>query len=216
MDDRRLRKLAEDIEAQIQAGRPGRHDARAMTIGRYAVSGRWLIPIPLEYLPGVRKASAQERDAEQLLSRELLELHGYRFDGGKLTGPSSAPGGTPGDEPAQHDQGEGASAGAGQSGSGGGTISPGEARLVIGQIQDIEDWRMEMRRFDIWTQAQERRSLFFGRYLVAEALSRPSSRAWVQNRVAEDGDATEIELWSDKELLADYSSAELGEGGGHS
>ena len=78
---------------------------------------------------------------------------------------------------------------------------------------DLEDWRAEMRRFDIWAQAQERRALFFGRYLLPDVLSQPSSRKWVKNRVAEDGDAAEIKLWSDKELLADYSSAELGEGG---
>ena len=208
MDDLRLRKMAEDLEAQIRKGHPARNDARAMTVGRLVASGTW--PISLKHLPDIRIASAQERDAEQLLSREMLDLHEYKFSGGKLIGPSSPPGGKPGDEPAQNDQGTSAS-GAGRSGSGGGTVSPGEARVLIGEIQDIETWRTEMRRFDIWTDAQERRSLFFGRYLLADSvLSIPSTRAWVQKRVEEDGDPGEIRLWLDEELRADYTPAQLG------
>ena len=207
MDDLRLRKMAENLEEQIQKGLPARHDARAMTVGQLVASGK--LPIKLEHLPDIRIASAKERDAEQLLSREMLELHDYRFDGGQLIGPSSAPGGKPGDEPAQNGQ---ASAGAtGQSGSGGGTVSPGEARVLIGEIQDIETWRTEMRRFDIWEQAQDRRALFFGRYLLAEVvLSQPPMRAWVQKQVEEGGDPIEIKLWLDEELRADYTPAQLG------
>ena len=68
-----------------------------------------------------------------------------------------------------------------------------------------------MRGFDIWTEAQERRSLFFGRYLLAEVvLSKPSMRAWVQKRVEEGGDPREIKLWLDEELRADYTPAQLG------
>ena len=205
MDDLRLRKMAEDLEEQIRKGQPARNDARAMTVGRLVASGKF--PIPLDRLPKIRIDSAQERDAEQLLSREMLELHEYKFIGGELVGPSSPPGGKPGDEPAQNDQG----ASAGQSGSGGGTVSPGEARVLIGEIQDIETWRTEMRRFDIWEQAQDRRALFFGRYLLAEVvLSKPPMRAWVQKQVEEGGDPGEIRLWLDEELRADYTPAQLG------
>lgn len=203
--------MAHDLEAQIRKGHPARNDARAMTVGKFVASGTW--PISLKLLPDIRIASAQERDAEQLLSQEILDLHEYKFSDGKLTGPSSSPGGKPGDEPAQNDQG----ASSGTGGSSGGTVSPGEARVLIREIQDIETWRTEMRRFDIWTQAQGRRALFFGRYLLADSvLSIPSTRAWVQKRVEEDGDPGEIRLWLDEELRADYSPAQLGDKGGRS
>ena len=202
-----LRRVADDLEERLKNGQPGRHQARAMTVGHLVVSGK--LPISTRDLARVRRASAQEPDGAQLLSQDLLDLHGYKVDDGQLIGPSSWPGGAPGEAPAQHD--EGASPGAvGE--SGGGTISRDEARRQIGVAQDYADWAAEVRRFDVWTQAQERRALLFGRAFAGPLIARPNMREWIRSVVAKGGDEAEIELWSDADLRADYNPADLGEG----
>ena len=204
-----LLRMAESLEERLKEGRPGRHDARAMTIGRMVVSGK--LPILTRDLVCVRTASAREPDAERLLSQTRLDIDGYKVDGGMLTGPSSWPGEAPGEAPAPAQHDEGASPGAvGE--SGGGTISRAEVRRQIGITKDYATWAAEVRRFDIWTQAQERRALLFGRALVRARLARPDKREWIRSVVAEGGDEAEIELWSDEDLRADYTLAELGEG----
>ena len=162
----------------------------------------------MDVLPSVREASASEPDAENLLSLDLLRLHGWRFDDGRLVGPSSWPGGDPGEAPTTLDNGEeGASPG-----RGGGTISRSEARREIRATRDYEDWAMEMRRMDLWKAAQERRALLMGRFFLGRVLAQPESVKSVRQMVAQGGDAAEIELWSEEDLRDDYGAAELGEG----
>ena len=200
--------MAESLEERLKEGRPGRHDARAMTIGRMFVSGK--LPMSTRNLEHVR-VSAREPDAELLLSQTRLDVDGYKFDGGMLTGPSSWPGEAPGEAPAPAQHDEGASPGAvGE--SDGGTISRAEARRQIGITKDYATWAAEVRRVDIWTQAQERRALLFGRAFVRAMLARPDKRELIRSVVEEGGDAAEVDLWSDEDLSADYTVAELGKG----
>lgn len=92
-------------------------------------------------------------------------------------------------------------------------IRAGEARHRIAQVAAWENWAAEMRRADIWTQAQERRALLFGRFFLADVLSQPPWRKWVRDDLAKRGRAAEIELWSEANVRADYTPRELGEGG---
>ena len=176
-----LLPMARDIEAEIEAGRPARGIARVMTVGRLVVSGRW--PVPVEILPAVREATTGESDAAQLLNRELLDLHEYKFDGGYLIGPSSPPVATTVDRSVGPDTGK-----------------------------DYAAWVEAMRGVDLWTRSQERRALFFGRFLLPDIISQLSLRERVRTHVLQGADALEIELWSEKELAADYEAAQLGVG----
>ena len=132
--------MARDLEAQIEAGRPARRIARAMTVGRLVVSGRW--PVPVEILPAVREATTGESDAAQLLNRQVLNLHEYKFEGGYLIGPSAPPVATTVDTSVRPDTGK-----------------------------DYAAWVEAMRGVDLWTRSQERRALFFGRFLLPDVIS---------------------------------------------
>ena len=207
LDPDDLRRNAAALEKRIEEGKPGRILARRMTVGRSITSGA--VPVPVETLVITRTTSAKHADSEQLLSVDMLQQHGYQLIDNQLIGPSSWPGGAPGDAPAWHD--DGASPGAAGE-SGGGSISLGEAHRQIKVSRDYADWAAEVRREDIWSLAQERRSLFFGVVLLDVWLSEASSREWVRGKVEQGRDAVEIELWSEKELRRDHSPAALGEG----
>ena len=214
-----LRRMADDLEAQLAAGRPARHDARARTVGRLVVSGR-ITELHVSRIEEARKAAAQDPDPQtarsnlQVLDLELLRIQGYTFKDGTFTGPSSPPGGDPGAAPEQHDA---ASPGAAGGGGGGGTITRSEARrrvqMVRNMIRDDEEWRAAVRVFDVWTQCQEQRALLLGPVVLPYVLERPKLLGFVRREVADGGDAAEVELWSEDDIHADYTAAELGEGG---
>ena len=219
MADDDLRSLADDLEAQIRAGQPDRHAARTMIVGRLVASGK--LSLHVQDMQAARKKANQEPDAKKrksdakILDRENLVLHGYRFKGGEITAPSSAPGGDPGEAPEQH-QGVSPSPGAagesGSGGGGGGTVSRSDARRRIQLTRDYANWRTEIRGFDIWTACQERRAWLFGGVVVMDHLEQPGRREEVRRRVAESGDAEAIALWSEDDIRADYTPQQLGEG----
>ena len=195
--------MADDLEAQIKAGRAWRHDARAMTAGYMLTSGKWRCHVDLLELAVT--VSDHEPDVHQLLNRDLLELHHWRFDGKYVIPPSKWPGDAPLEAPGPDDGAEASS-----DGGGGGTISRRDARREIRAVWDYEDWAAEMRQYDIWTQAQERRKLFLGRAVLPNVLKSPESIETMRRIAAKGGDAAEIELWSDEDLRADYTPAPVG------
>ena len=212
-------RSADDLEAQIRAGQPDRHAARTRIVGRLVASGK--LSLHVQDMQAARKKANQEPDAKKrksdakILDRENLVLHGYRFKGGEITGPSSAPGGDPGEAPEQHEgvsPSPGAAGESGSGGGGGGTVSRSDARRRIQLTRDYADWRTQIRGFDIWTACQERRAWLFGGVVVMAHLEQPGRREEVRRRVAEGGDAEEIELWSEDDIRADYSAQQLGEG----
>lgn len=204
-----LRRAADALEQRLKAGRPGRHTARAMTVGRLVASGK--APISMAELESVRQASVKEPDSVELLSLDGLEWAGYKRVDGKLVGPSTWPGEAPGDAPLP--EGDEASAGAGESGSGGGgAMSLSEARRHVEVARDYADWLADTRRLDMWNVLQERRALLFGRALLRSFLGNPKYVAWVRERVKEGGKEAEIELWAAKVLRSDYTAVDLGEG----
>ena len=215
-----LRRMADDLEAQINAGQPGRYVLRMLTVGSLVVSGK--LQLHVTVLEKAREAAAQDSDKKTaksdlaLLDRELLRLHEYRFNGDQLTGPSSPPGGDPGDAPEPQDEGASPSPGAagesGSGGGGGGTVSRSAARREIKRARDYADWRAQVRGFDVWTQCQARRAWLFGRVHVSDVLSQPAKRERVRRRVDEGGDADEIALWSEDDVCSDYTPKELGAG----
>ena len=192
-----------------------------MIAGRLIVSGK--LTLHVKTLQNARKKADQEPDAKlresdaKILNRGHLTLHGYQFKDGLITGPSSAPGGDPGEAPEQHDEGVSPSPGAagesGSGGGGGGTVSRSDARRRIQLTRDYADWRTEIRGFDIWTECQERRAWLFGRVVVMVWLAQPDSRTVVRDKVAEGGDAEEIALWSEDDIRADYTPQAVGGGG---
>ena len=79
--------------------------------------------------------------------------------------------------------------------------------------RNYADWRTQIRGFDVWTASQERRAWLFGRVVVMGQLAQPDARKSIRRRVAEGGDADEIEIWSEDDLRADYTPQQLGAGG---
>ena len=63
---------------------------------------------------------------------------------------------------------------------------------------------------DLWEWAQNRRALFIGRFVLPSYLRDPGLLANTRRRVAESGNEVHVELWSDEDLEADYTPAELG------
>ena len=166
-------------------------------------SGKWRCYVDLLELAVT--VSDHEPDVHQLLNRDLLELHHWRFDGKYVIPPSKWPGDAPLEAPGPDDGAEASS-----DGGGGGTISRRDARREIRAVWDYEDWAAEMRQYDIWTQAQERRKLFLGRAVLPNVLKSPESIETMRRIAAKGGDAAEIELWSDEDLRADYTPAPVG------
>ena len=220
MADDDLLSIADDLEAQIRAGQPVRHAARKIIVGRLIVSGK--LTLHVKTLQDARKKVEHEPDAKiresdaKILDREHLIVQGYVFKDDEITVPSSAPGGDPGEAPEQHEGVSPSFGAAGESGSGGGgggTVSRGEARRRVQLTRIYADWRTQIRGFDIWTACQERRGWLFGRVVVMSWLEKPDWRAVVRDIVAEGGDADEIALWSEDDILADYTPQQLGAGG---
>lgn len=205
MDPDELRRAADALEQRLKAGRPGRHQARVMLVGRLIAGGR--LGITMDMLKMVRRSCAAEPDAAELLSWDLLLDAGYeKVDGGLIAGPSAWPGNPLGAPPLQPDE---ASPGAGPAaGSGGGTVSRSEARRQVTVARTYADWREEAQRQHMWEMLQERRAALFGRALLPALLRSPPELDWIRKQVPQDA----IELWSDADLRADYRPEELGEG----
>ena len=95
-------------------------------------------------------------------------------------------------------------------GGGGGTVSRSAARREIKAIRTWTEWAAEVRSKDLWEWAQNRRALFIGRFVLPSYLRDPGLLANTRRRVAESGNEVHVELWSDEDLEADYTPAELG------
>ena len=212
-----LRKEADELEARLKAGRPGRRRAREQTVGRLLTSGR--LTFPVGELPAIRQAFAKEPDVKEVFDLEVLEQHGYTFDDGDdgkvVTGPPSWPRGAP---PrlgsalvVSAAESGGAPAGSGSSG-GGGSVSRAEARRQVHVSRAYADWSDAIRSLEVWKLAQKRRSWMLGRFFAGDVIKNANLRKLVRKKVAENGDEAEIELWSDEDLRADYTPEELSEG----
>ena len=208
-----LRKLADELEARLEAGRPGRREARERTVGRLATSGG--LKFRKSELDNVRRMFREEPDV-QVLDWEVLLEHGYTDRDGIVTGPGSWPGG--GAAGAVRGRGrnvggapEAPAAGSGSSG-GSGSISRAEARRQVAVSRTHADWWDVIRGREVWTRAQERRTWMLGLFFAPGVLKSEELRAVVRRNVEAAGDAPEIELWSEDDLRADYTPIELGEG----
>ena len=201
------------LEAKLEAGLLDSRDARGQTVGRLIVSGR--LPVQMKYVSQVQAAFKGEPDA-QVLDLDVSRIHGWKSDGKLLVGPQSWPGEDVDqvtlDELLASPSSSASSASSGGQESGG-AISRGEARRQVRAAREWVDWAAQVRQRDIWTQAQERRAWMFGQVLVTVVMRAAGKRDLIRRRVAEDGDAAEIKLWSEDEIKADYTPAELGESG---
>ena len=152
---------------------------------------------------------------EQLFDLEVLKQHGYTLDGKSVTGPTSWPREAPPRlrralEASSAESG-GASAESGSTGNSD-TISRAEARRQVEVSRAFADWSDAIRKLEVWTLAQERRTWMLGRFFAAGVIESAKLRAAVRQAVAEGGDKAEIELWSADDVRADYTPDELGEG----
>lgn len=208
-----LRKAADELEARLEAGRPGRRAARERTVGRLITSGR--LPFPEESLRYVRGTFEKEVDVEQLFDLAVLEQHGYKFKDGLVIGPPSWPRGAPprlGSALEVSSPATGAAAGSGSSGGSGGTISRAEARHQVLVSREYAAWSDAIRELEVWKAAQARRAWMLGRFFAGSIIKAADLRELVRQKVAENGNQEEIELWSEADLRADYTPQELGEG----
>ena len=153
---------------------------------------------------------------EDLWDLEVLEQHDWTVNDGDMVGPSLWPGGAP---PrlgsalgASSPESSVASAGSGSAG-GGGSVSRAEARRQVAVSRAYAEWMNEMRQYETWQAAQKRRAWMLGQSYAGRVIKRAELRELVRQEVAKDGDEAEIELWSEDDMRADYTPAELGEGG---
>ena len=206
---RDLRQEANELEARIKAGRPGRDRDRQLILGRLVTSGRLRIPMAaVHYLQEDSDLTDSQR---RQVSVGMLEQHGYRTkvrDGkSMLRGPSEYPEG-PAPFPGSVIPDGGAATSTG--GGGGEGSSMADARQELQVRRDYEKWSTYVRRRDIWEGCQEDRALVFGQVLLMNTIQKADVRKFVQQNLS----GTDAELWSDAELRADYpaSAAALGEG----
>ena len=85
-----------------------------------------------------------------------------------------------------------------------------EARRQIDVASTYEDWEAEVRREDFWDLCQERRAWMLGEVLADGVIASARHREVVRRLVAKD--EAEVALWSEVDIRADYSPAEVGEG----
>ena len=168
------------------------------------------MPFLADVVSFVRPYFESESDAAWLFDYDVLIAHGYRRDGKRVIGPPSWPGGSPPRLGAQSSESSKASAGSAGSSGGGGTISPAEARRQIDVASTYEDWEAEVRREDFWDLCQERRAWMLGEVLADGVIASARHREVVRRLVAKD--EAEVALWSEVDIRADYSPAEVGEG----
>ena len=209
-----LRKEADDLEARLEAGRPGRREARERTVGQLLTSGQMTFPVG--ELDDVQEMFAEESDVRQLFDLEVLEQHGYRFYKGTVIGPPSWPRGAPPrlGSALQLSSAESgwASAGSGSSGGGGGSISRAEGRRQVLVSRAYVDWSDAICKLKVCTVAQERRTWMLGRFFAGGVIKSANLRKRLRQAVAEGRNPSEIELWSEDDVRADYTPEELGEG----
>lgn len=209
-----LREEAEAIQRQLEEGKPARHRARMRTVGRLIVSGRFTIRLDAVGRLRRQLEEAGEDLAAQVLGLAAMEQQGWVQKGELLSGPKTYPGGGAPPRlgtalPAAAD--EPSPSGGGGGGSSGGPVSRAEARRQIAVRDEYAVWSEGLRRHEEWQRCQALRARSLGEEFLSGLLRIVGRRRQVQEAVRETGEDGEVELWSDEDLRADYSPAELGE-----